>query len=115
MPSAAPPGTAPGVVKLVTNLGVFELDHASRQLELIGLHHGVTLEALQRETGFEVIVSDRCVSLAPPTADELDVLRSEVDPLGLCRLEFVPAAQRAGLLAEVIASEQAWADELASL
>ena len=108
-------GYRPGVVKLVTNLGVFELDHASRQLELIGLHHGVTLEALQRETGFEVIVSDRCVSLAPPTAEELDVLRSEVDPLGLCRLEFVPAAQRAGLLAEVIASEQVWADELASL
>ena len=28
---------------------------------------------------------------------------------------YVPAAQRAGLLAEVIAGEQAWADELASL
>ena len=84
-------GYRPGVVKLVTNLGVFELDHASRQLELIGLHHGVTLEALQRETGFEVIVSDRCWSLAPPTAEELDVLRSEVDPLGL-----TPARVRAG-------------------
>ena len=43
------------------------------------------------------------------------MLRTEVDPLGLCRLEFVPASQRAGLLAEVIASEQAWADELVSL
>jgi glutaconate CoA-transferase subunit A len=105
-------GYRPGVVKLVTNLGVFELDHESRQLELVGLHHGVSLEALQRETGFEVIVSDRCVSLAPPTDEELEVLRTEVDPLGLCRLEFVPAAQRAGLLAEVIASEQTWADEL---
>ncbi len=107
-------GLRPGVVKLVTNLGVFELDHASRQLELVGLHHGVTLEALQRETGFEVLVSDRCVSLAPPTDEELAVLRTEVDPLGLCRLEFVPASQRAGLLAEVIASEQAWADDLVS-
>jgi hypothetical protein len=40
------------------------------------------------------------------------VLRDEVDPLGICRLEFVPAAQRATLLAEVIASEAAWADAL---
>ena len=102
-------------MKLVTNLGVFELDHQSRQLELVGLHHGVTLEALRRETGFEVLVSDRCASLAPPTDEELAVLRTEVDPLGLCRLEFVPASQRAGLLAEVIASEQAWADDLVSI
>jgi glutaconate CoA-transferase, subunit A len=107
-------GLLPGVVKLITNLGVFELDHATRELELVGLHHGVTLEALRAETGFEVVLSDRCVSLAPPTDEELEVLRTEVDPLGLCRLEFVPAAQRAGLLAEVIAGEQAWADELVS-
>jgi glutaconate CoA-transferase subunit A len=107
-------GLWPGGVKLITNLGIFELDHESRQLELVALHHGVTLDALREETGFEVIVSPRCVSLAPPTDDELEVLRTEVDPLGLCRLEFVPASQRAGLLAEVIAAEQAWADELVS-
>jgi glutaconate CoA-transferase subunit A len=108
-------GLLPGVVKLITNLGIFELDHESRQLELVGVHDGVTLEALRAETGFEVLVADRCVSLAPPTDEELEVLRTEVDPLGICRLEFVPASQRAGLLAEVIAAEQAWADELVSL
>ncbi|HEY1480045.1 MAG TPA: CoA-transferase [Gaiellales bacterium] len=108
-------GLLPGSVKLVTNLGVFELDHETRQLELTGLQPGATLEAVRAETGFELIVSERCVSLAPPTADELDVLRREVDPIGLCRLEFVPAATRAELLAEVIAGEQAWADELVAL
>jgi glutaconate CoA-transferase, subunit A len=107
-------GLLPGRVKLVTNLGVFELDHATRQLELTGLHHGVDLETVRDETGFELVVADRCVSLAAPTRDELEVLRTEVDPIGLCRLEFVPASQRAGLLAEVIAAEQDWADELAS-
>jgi hypothetical protein len=100
-------------VTLVTNLGVFELDHATRRLELTGLHHGVDLETVRDETGFELVVADRCVSLAAPTRDELEVLRTEVDPIGLCRLEFVPASQRAGLLAEVIAAEQDWADELA--
>ena len=107
-------GLLPGRVKLVTNLGVFELDHATRQLELTGLQHGVALETVRDETGFELVVADRCVSLAAPTRDELEVLRTEVDPIGLCRLELVPASQRAELLAEVIGAEQAWADELAS-
>jgi glutaconate CoA-transferase subunit A len=107
-------GLLPGRVTLVTNLGVFELDHATRRLELIGLQHGVALEALRHETGFEVVVADRCETLPAPTRDELEVLRTEVDPIGVCRLELVPASQRAELLAEVIGAEQAWADELAS-
>jgi glutaconate CoA-transferase subunit A len=105
-------GLVPGVVKVVTNLGVFELDHARRELELVGLHAGVALDELRAQTGFEVVVSERCETLAAPTPDELAVLRDDVDPLGICRLEFVPAAQRATLLAEVIASEAAWADAL---
>jgi glutaconate CoA-transferase subunit A len=108
-------GLAPGRVKLVTNLGVFELDHATRCLQLTGLHDGVRLATVRAETGFEVVVSEHCATLAPPTPDELAVLRSEVDPIGLCRLEFVPAAQRAGLLAEVIEAEWSFAEELASL
>ncbi len=108
-------GLLPGSVKLVTNLGIFELDHTSRQLELVGLHHGVNLETVRRETGFEVVVSDRCDTVPAPTREELELLRTEVDPLGVCRLEFLPASERAGLLAEVIAAEQSWADELASL
>jgi glutaconate CoA-transferase, subunit A len=108
-------GLQPGVVKLITNLGVFELDHERRQLELVGLQPGVSLDELRGQTGFEVVVAERCETLAPPSAEELDVLRREVDPLGICRLELVPAAERAALLAEVIASEAAWADELVSL
>jgi glutaconate CoA-transferase, subunit A len=108
-------GLPPGGVKLVTNLGVFELDHATRQFELTGLQPGVSLETIRAETGFELVVADSCVQLDAPTADELDVLRHEVDPIGLCRLEFVPSAQRAELLADVIAGEQRWADELVAL
>jgi glutaconate CoA-transferase subunit A len=105
-------GLQRGTVRLVTNLGVFELDHGSRALELVGLHAGVSLDEVRAQTGFEVVVSERCETLAAPTADELEVLREEVDPLGICRLELVPAAERAALLAEVIASEAGWADAL---
>jgi glutaconate CoA-transferase subunit A len=108
-------GLQPGTVKLITNLGVFELEHASRSLELVGLHAGVSLDEVRAQTGFELVVSEHCETLAAPSADELDVLRNEVDPLGICRLELVPAAERAGLLAEVIASEAAFADALVAV
>ena len=79
-------------VRVVTNLCVFELGDTSRRLELVGLHEGVTLDEVRAQTGFEVIVSERCAVLARPTADELALLRGEVDPLGICRLESVPRA-----------------------
>jgi glutaconate CoA-transferase subunit A len=105
-------GLAPGSVRVVTNLCVFELDHDTRRLELVGLHGGVTLDDVRAQTGFELVVAERCETLARPTADELALLRDEVDPLGICRLESVPASQRAALLAEVIAAEVAYAEAL---
>jgi hypothetical protein len=56
--------------------------------------------------------SDRCTTTLVPTEEELELLRTEVDPLGLCRLEFVPSNERGELLAEVIAAEEEWADRL---
>ena len=50
-------GLRPGVVKLVTNLCIFELDHTSRELRLVSLHPGVELAEIERETGFEVVRS----------------------------------------------------------
>ena len=44
-------GYQPGEVKLVTNLGVFEMDPEHRELELVSIHPGVTVEEVQAATG----------------------------------------------------------------
>jgi glutaconate CoA-transferase subunit B len=68
-----------GVSRMVTTLGVFDFEPASRRMRLIALHPGVAVEEVQANTGFEVLVSDALTTTAPPTDKELDILRM-LDP-----------------------------------
>ena len=68
-----------GVSRMVTTLGVFDFEPTSRRMRLIALHPGVTVDDVQANTGFEVLVSDALTTTAPPTEKELDILRM-LDP-----------------------------------
>jgi glutaconate CoA-transferase subunit A len=106
-------GYQPGVVQLVTNLGVLALHPAHREFELIFIHPGVTVEDVQAATGFPLRVSRDLQETPAPTPDELHLIRREVDPLGMRRLEFVAGKERGPLLAALIASEEAAIAEMA--
>jgi glutaconate CoA-transferase subunit A len=100
-------GLQPGVVRLITNLGVFALDEPSRELELISMHPGVTLQEIQENTGFALRVASELRTTPEPTAEELRILRQEIDPLGMRRVEFVAGKERGPLLMELIEAEEA--------
>jgi glutaconate CoA-transferase, subunit B len=68
-----------GVSRLVTTLGVFGFDPASRRVRLDALHPGVSLERLRDETGFDVLVAERVATTEAPGAEELAILRA-LDP-----------------------------------
>jgi len=99
-------GLVPGEIVLVTNLGCYEYDMASDELVLASVHPGVSVEEVRAATGFELRVSDHLVVTPLPSPATLRVLRDEVDPLGLRRLEFVSAQERTTLLAECIEAEE---------
>ena len=103
----------PGVVKVVTNLCIFELDLVSRELQLVSLHPGVEIADVERETGFEVVRSPSLARTQPPSSAELELIGSEIDPLGIRHLEFVPARERGDFLEEIIAAEERLVTELA--
>jgi glutaconate CoA-transferase subunit A len=63
---------------------------------------GVARETIVAETGFKVIFARDCREMAAPTTHELKILREEIDPLGIRRLEFVGAKDRGGLLDEIL-------------
>ncbi len=100
-------GYQPGEVKLVTNLGVFELDPESRELALVTIHRGHTVEEVQEATGFPLQLSPSLTETPSPTQEELALIRREVDPLGMRRLEFVAGKERGPLLTALIDSEEA--------
>ena len=103
---AAAAGLRPGVVQLITNLGVFAYSELRGELVLQSLHRGVSLADLRAATAFEPAVADDLAVTGEPPPETLRVLREEIDPLGIRRLEFAPARERAARLAACIAAEQ---------
>jgi glutaconate CoA-transferase subunit B len=68
-----------GVSRMVTTLGIFDFDPTSRRMRLTALHPGVTVDDVQANTGFEVLVRPALATTESPTTRELDILRS-LDP-----------------------------------
>lgn len=74
-----------GTKWIVTPKCIFDFDPDTLQARLAQLFPGVTIEDVKENTGFEVNVSDALATIEPPTADELEVLRNEVDKTGVLR------------------------------
>ena len=68
-----------GIYKVITHLGVFGFDEKTRRMRLETLHPGVMVEEVKERTGFEMLIPDEIRYTAPPTAEELRILR-ELDP-----------------------------------
>jgi len=68
-----------GVTRVVTTLGILGFDPASRRMRLEAVHPGVTVEQVRASTPFDLPVADHVDTTAPPTDQELGILR-ELDP-----------------------------------
>lgn len=69
----------------VTPLCVFDFEPQSKRMRIKSVHEWVTLEEVLQNTGFRPIIPDHIPTTAPPTQEELDILRNEVDTQGLLR------------------------------
>jgi glutaconate CoA-transferase, subunit B len=63
------------VTRVITDLGVLTRQPATGELELVRLHPGASVDQVRRSTGWELKVSDDLAESAPPTAEELEILR----------------------------------------
>jgi glutaconate CoA-transferase subunit B len=72
-----------GPHRIITDKCVIGFDSASRSAALLSLHEGASLEDVLANTGFPLLLPDK-PSLTPlPTAQELRLLREEIDPKGV--------------------------------
>ncbi|MBI3242858.1 MAG: hypothetical protein HYZ49_11245 [Chloroflexi bacterium] len=90
---------------LITDLGQF--DFADGVLRVTSIHPGETLERIKAKTGFAVGVAADCGETPPPSAEELRLLREEIDPLGVRRLELLGGAGRKDAMREILEKEGA--------
>lgn len=97
-------GGGPEIV--ITDLCVLGFDRETRRMEVQSIHPGVTLDDVMERTGFELLVSREMSETIPPRQDELELIRRVIDPLGLVRLETLPAGpERARVIREIISAE----------
>ncbi|CAN5596423.1 CoA-transferase subunit beta [soil metagenome] len=73
-------GRGPTVV--VTDLGIYHFDDAG-EMRLDSLHPGATLDEVRATIGWDVRVADDLATTAPPSAEELRLVREELDPGGV--------------------------------
>src|SRR5690606_41721477 len=69
-----------GVTRGITDLGILARSGVGEELQLVAVHPGVTLEQLEEATGWDLREAPELATIAPPSPDELRVLRHDVDP-----------------------------------
>jgi glutaconate CoA-transferase subunit B len=72
-----PRGTGPWAV--VTNWAVFDFEEGSRRMRLRAIAPFVTLEQVLAEMSFEPVLAENIETLDPPTEEELQIFRSQMD------------------------------------
>lgn len=72
-----PPGTGP--YRVVSNLAVLGYHPESKRMLLLATQPGVTVEQVIENTGFQLLLAERVEENPPPSAEELRILREEVD------------------------------------
>ena len=90
---------------LVTDLGQFDFEAPGGRMRLVSYHPNVTLDRIRAKTGFDFPIAPGLKETPPPSADELRLLREEIDPLGIRRLESLSGSERRVLLHKIIAQE----------
>lgn len=71
-----------GPYRVISQLGVYGFESESKQMMLLSLHPGVTVEQIQQNSGFDIIIPKHVSRTTPPSKDELSILK-KIDPVGM--------------------------------
>lgn len=71
-----------GPSRVITSLATFTFDPVTGEMVLASCHPGLTLEDIQKETGWPLKVAPDLKETPPPTDDELRIIR-KYDPTGV--------------------------------
>lgn len=77
------PGEGPQLV--ITDKAILDFDNPEREMQLVSLHPGVTLDEVRESVGWDLRVAADVQETPAPTGDELRIVREQLDPAGLYR------------------------------
>ncbi|MGQ9368323.1 CoA-transferase subunit beta [Azospirillum sp. ST 5-10] len=79
--AAGLPGAGP--VRVITDLGILGFDPDTKRMRIEQLFPGVAVDDVRREVAFEIGVSERLGEAPVPSAEQLRLLRTAIDPDGV--------------------------------
>jgi acyl CoA:acetate/3-ketoacid CoA transferase beta subunit len=68
--------------RVVSNLGVFDFGGPGHRMRLISVHPGVSVADVRDATGFELAIGPDVPQTRQPSAGELELIRTVIDPAG---------------------------------
>jgi glutaconate CoA-transferase subunit B len=86
---------------LISDLGQF--DFLNGRMRLISYHPGCNIETIQKNTGFPLEIAPEVAETPTPTEEEIHLLRSEIDPTGIRKLETLGGPARRDLIRTILA------------
>jgi len=92
-------------IHIISELGVFEIEHESRRMRLSSIHPGIKIENIKENTGFEILTPEKTQQTSPPTELELQLIREKIDPLNIRRLEYLSGKTREDALLNILDKE----------
>lgn len=69
-----------GPWRVATSKALYGFDDQTRQMVLLGVLQGLNVDDALKETEFTPLIAPQLEELLPPTAEELRILREEIDP-----------------------------------
>jgi glutaconate CoA-transferase subunit B len=73
-------GLRGGPSRVITDKAVFGFDPESKRMRLESIHPNTTLQDVLSNMSFEPIVPDNLPVTVPPTAEQVRIIREEIDP-----------------------------------
>ncbi len=77
------PGAGPALV--ITDRALFDFDNPDREMTLIEIAPGETVDSIQTNIPWPLRVSPNLKEMTPPHISELEIVRQQLDPEGMYR------------------------------
>jgi len=82
---AGMPGSGPQ--RVITDKAIFDFGGEIPEMRLISVHPGVAVEEVQAEVSWPLNIAPQLAETAPPSAEELRIIRQHLDPARIYRLD----------------------------
>jgi glutaconate CoA-transferase subunit B len=76
-------GLEGGPSAVITTMGVLRFDDKSKEMYLCSHHPGLSVDQVKQNTGWDLKVSPSVKITEPPTVEEIEILRKDLDPQGI--------------------------------